>query len=87
MFVPSESPIWNREASAHLLRDSDSEDGIFHALLLPPTNNSLASVKEMKRYMNNIEDSRALCKAMVDIILLRFLRDTERERERERERE
>lgn len=66
--IPSESPIWKREDSAHLLSDSASEDGIFHALVLLPTKNSLASVKETKRYISSIEDSRALCKAMVDLV-------------------
>lgn len=42
------------------LRDSDSEDGVFHALVLPPTKNSLASVREMKKDTSSIEDSRAL---------------------------
>ena len=52
------------------LRDSDSEDGVFHALVLPPTKNSLASVREMKKDTSSIEDSRALSKAMVDTSIM-----------------
>lgn len=38
-----------RDFSAHLLRESDSDDGIFQASVFPPTKISLASVKLRNR--------------------------------------
>lgn len=55
------SPTRKRVLSAHLLRDWDSEDGIAHEPVLPPTNISLASEKLKRRNMSNREDEdRAL---------------------------
>lgn len=67
VYVPSKSPTWKREAPAHLLRDSDSEEGIFHALVLLPTMMSLASMREIERERSNMEtNNAALCESMVD---------------------
>lgn len=79
--VPSESPTWKREPSAHLLKDSASEVGTFQAFVLPPTKKSLASVEQRKTDMSSIEDIRALCKAMVDADIIQLLRERERERD------
>ena len=46
-----------REFSAHLLRESDSEDGIFQASVFPPTKISLASVKLKNRNKSTKEVS------------------------------
>ena len=51
-YVPSESPTWNRVDSAHLLRESEVDEGIFQPLVEPPTKKSLASemlMMEVKR--------------------------------------
>lgn len=45
--LPRESPMRKRVLSAHWLRESDWEDGIFHASALPPTKISLASQELM----------------------------------------
>lgn len=45
LYVPRVSPMMKRDLSAHLLRESDSEVGIFHVLDLPPTRRSLPSEK------------------------------------------
>ena len=54
IYIPRESPIWKRDDSAHLLRESNSEDGISQALVLPPTKMSVASVKLINRDMNSM---------------------------------
>jgi len=41
--TPRESPTWNRVDSAHLLRESGADEGIFQPLVEPPTKKSLAS--------------------------------------------
>jgi hypothetical protein len=49
-----------RAFPAHLLRESDSEDGIFHASVLPPTNKSLACDEPQSRDINTKENTAAL---------------------------
>lgn len=54
--LPRLSPTWNRAFDAHLLSESDSEAGIFHASDLPPTKTSLAEAKPMRTNRTKSEE-------------------------------
>lgn len=64
IYLPRESPIWKRFASAQLFSESDGEDGICHALGFPPTRKYLASVNVKRRGMKMREDTRTFEEAM-----------------------
>jgi len=72
--LPRESPTRKRAFSAHLLSESDSEDGIFHASVLPPTNKSLACDKPTKKDISTKAHATALWKQAIDIESLERLR-------------
>lgn len=58
--LPRWSPIWNLALCAHLLSESDSEDGTFHASILPPTKISIAAEKPKRRNKSKREQAEAL---------------------------
>lgn len=64
--LPRESPTWKRVAPAHWLRDSELEDGTFHALVLPPTRCSMASGEPMlmKRSVRKSSELDEIVEAM-----------------------
>lgn len=68
--LPRWSPTLNRDFSAHWFSESASEDGIFHAFILPPTNSSLAAEKPKRKNRSSTEAEAVLEQPAMVLLLI-----------------